>query len=374
MDGRERPCGGFSHLKTTQGLASAGSETFRADKSGSVAVTAAISLAAVLMVAGLAIDLGHWNSARTATVAAFDAAVLAGGRALQLGKSRDDAIALARKYYFENVQHRTSFLADSINFSVADNRLTLSAAGNVTLSTPFLGLTGRRAMALLKGTDLNRSTARIASGRYARENLEVALVLDTSAAMRGEKLINLKDAASDFVRLMVWDDQSQYRSRLALIPFASAVRPPEARLEAVRGQPPFHRHRAVALRIWNGILPFDRLRRRTPWPESLLRRRPWCGRSVPWRLHPDRNLCHGSRLDLKPFNGRQVTPVAGPRGPRSLRHVGRSPWLGLGLVCTVTELCPGLAAERGGPRCLRSRRHTQDCDLYDRQRFRHPIQ
>jgi Flp pilus assembly protein TadG len=57
---------------------------FRSDQSGNVAMVFGL-MAIVLMVAiGAAIDIGRWLHARDQTVTAVDAAVLAGGRQLQI--------------------------------------------------------------------------------------------------------------------------------------------------------------------------------------------------------------------------------------------------------------------------------------------------
>ena len=48
-------------------------------------------------------------------------------------------------------------------------------------------------------------------------------MLDTTGSMSGQKIEDLKLAAKDLVDIVVWSDQSQYTSKVALAPFSSRV-------------------------------------------------------------------------------------------------------------------------------------------------------
>lgn len=54
-------------------------------------------------------------------------------------------------------------------------------------------------------------------------NLEVALVLDITGSMAGNKLRDLKDAADELVDMVVQDVQTPYYTKAAIIPYAAAV-------------------------------------------------------------------------------------------------------------------------------------------------------
>lgn len=78
-------------------------KSFRSDDRGIIAVAFAIMAALSIAMIGGAVDYGRWLSARSQTLNAMDTAVLAGGRVLQLaGKTDNDAIVAAKKYYAEN--------------------------------------------------------------------------------------------------------------------------------------------------------------------------------------------------------------------------------------------------------------------------------
>jgi uncharacterized protein YegL len=50
-------------------------------------------------------------------------------------------------------------------------------------------------------------------------------MLDTTGSMAGNKMVALKQAAIDLVNIIVWQDQSEFTSRLAVVPFAPYVNP-----------------------------------------------------------------------------------------------------------------------------------------------------
>jgi uncharacterized protein YegL len=48
-------------------------------------------------------------------------------------------------------------------------------------------------------------------------------VLDVTGLMSGQKIADLKLAAKDLIDIVVWEDQSKYTSKVALVPFSEAV-------------------------------------------------------------------------------------------------------------------------------------------------------
>ncbi len=92
---------------------------FRGDASGNVAVTFGLLLTLLLVGSGAAVDFGRWHMAKTSTMSALDAAVLAGGRALQLDPENSGAaLAVARRYYDENVRNRLTLSDDTVDFVI----------------------------------------------------------------------------------------------------------------------------------------------------------------------------------------------------------------------------------------------------------------
>jgi Flp pilus assembly protein TadG len=200
---------------------------FRADNRGDVAIIFGLMALVLFMVIGLAVDYARFLSARNQTLAATDAAVLAAARALQTnGGDQTAAIALAETYYNQATQSRISVATDNIGFNVVDNGTAVIATGNASVATPFMGLGGTKSLPLLRKDGSDYSKAVLAVGGNAELNLEIGMMLDVSGSMgQGRKLRDMKDAANDLVDIVVWKDQSQYTSRIAIVPFSGDVMP-----------------------------------------------------------------------------------------------------------------------------------------------------
>lgn len=207
---------------------------FASDTAGDVAMLFGLMAMAMFLLIGGAVDLGRWLNARDNTLEAIDAAVLAGGRALQTnGGNTALAIQVAQKYYSENVKTRLQVANDTVGFTVTDNGTAVQATGSATIKTPFMGLAGIRTLPLLNTTGADSAKAVLAVGGNAEQSIEISMMLDTSGSM-GEttssgnpKYLDMRDAASDLVNIVVWPEQSgQYSSKVAVVPFSGDVRLP----------------------------------------------------------------------------------------------------------------------------------------------------
>lgn len=197
---------------------------FRDEESGNVAIMVAASLVVLLVSVGAGVDISRWLNARSQTVAAVDAAVLAGGRSLQVNsKDKAAAVAAAQKYYKENVTSRLPVVGDTVNFTVAEDGMGVSASGTAYIKTPFLQLANVDKLPLLTASQTKFSGSKISVGGNGGQNVEVSMILDITGSMKGEKLAALKEAAKDLVNIVVWEDQSQYYSKVALVPYSIGV-------------------------------------------------------------------------------------------------------------------------------------------------------
>ena len=204
---------------------------FKRDKYGTIAMVAALTLPIVIMVVGGAVDFLRWHSAKADTAAALDAAVLAGARTLLLTGEDGLAIAAAQAYYHKNVLDRYDVTSDSVAFSVGDGGTSITGTGTASLPTSFLNLAGIESLMLTADPAAGFPTAKITSGGGG--NLEVSLMLDLTGSMcddgegpctTGTKIDALKIAAKDLVDIVVRPDQSNYTSRVALVPFSKRIR------------------------------------------------------------------------------------------------------------------------------------------------------
>ena len=214
----------------------AGLAAFKGDRRGDVAMMFGLMAVVMMLAIGGAVDIGRWLHARQQTIYAMDAAVLAGGRALQLDtKDVNGAKAAAQRFYVENTKTRLALKSDTIQFTPADNNTAFTATGNAYISTPLLSLASIQQLPLLNTTGTDYSKAALAVGGNAELNLEISLMLDTSGSMSGTKIRDLKDAAEDLINIVVWEDQSQYTSKVAIAPFSADMRLPASIRDAARG-------------------------------------------------------------------------------------------------------------------------------------------
>lgn len=191
---------------------------FATDKSGNVTMVFGLSILLMFTTGGGTVDFARYHHAKTKLHAALDSAVLAGGRALQVSGSDDTSIAiLAAQQYFEKMRPAGLTGSDPV-FTVVENGTVLRAQSNLSLNTPFLSLIGIDSLPANIMTE-----AAISAGANAGTNLEISLMLDTTGSMSGQKIADLKLAAKDLVDIVVWSDQSQHTSRVALAPFSARV-------------------------------------------------------------------------------------------------------------------------------------------------------
>ncbi|MCH9765885.1 MAG: VWA domain-containing protein [Alphaproteobacteria bacterium] len=224
---------------------------FLSDRSGDVAALFGLMAIILFVMIGGAVDYGRWLHARHQTISAMDAAVLAAGRALQVdADDTSGAVAAAQAFYTSNTQTRLPLESDTINFAVADDSMSVTAAGNAFISTPFLSLININHLPILDEAGTDYSKSELAVGGNAGINIELSLMLDVTGSMSGTKIADLKTASKDLIDIVVWDDQSEYSSRVALVPFSEGVRLPTSALPAARGSLPNSFQKTVTYWHW----------------------------------------------------------------------------------------------------------------------------
>jgi Flp pilus assembly protein TadG len=209
---------------------------FRDDASGSIAIVFALVAVVLMLAIGAAVDVGRWLHARDQTAAAIDAAVLAGGRALQVQASDDSAaVAAAQKYYAQNVTSRMTVTDDTVNFAVNGDGMGVTATGSAFIETPFLRFAGIEKLPLVSASQTNG----VGGSEIGMQstNTEISLMLDITGSMAGQKLQDLKDAATDLVKVVILDSQSKYSTKMAIVPFSDSVRLPTTAISKAMGTP-----------------------------------------------------------------------------------------------------------------------------------------
>lgn len=200
---------------------------FGRDRRGSVAIMFGLTIFVVITLVGAAVDYGRTLLARERLQATVDSAVLAAARVWQTEQDMDlaeeKAIAHFEAMKPEGVNAMLTTLAPDTDMN------TLTAEASAEVSVPFLSL-------VLDGKPLKvaaRAQAKFCVGCSTANggggggndgyDIEVAMMLDITGSMAGSKIEDLREAAKDLIRIVVADDQSKQKSRVALVPFSQAV-------------------------------------------------------------------------------------------------------------------------------------------------------
>ncbi|MGE0698497.1 MAG: pilus assembly protein TadG-related protein [Hyphomicrobiaceae bacterium] len=198
---------------------------FCEDEGGTVAILFSLTLFLVVALIGGAIDFGRAITTRNQLQNALDASALAAGRTWQTESDMTVAEEKARLFFSKNSPYGVSSAITAFTPDVARNAIVLQASASIP--APFLSgaysiVDGRnRPFEYISVTAY--SEAALAVGGNSEINLEISMMLDVTGSMDGTKIRDLKLAAKDLIDIVVWSDQSEYTSRVALVPFANGV-------------------------------------------------------------------------------------------------------------------------------------------------------
>jgi Flp pilus assembly protein TadG len=186
---------------------------FRKDEGGNVLIISTIVLFVLLSSVGAAMEYARLANSKSDMLNALDAAVLATG--VQLTNGERDQAKLRNEFnafFFANLKganqneyNVTSFFADPETGEVNANvERTVKAS-------------------IMKAVGYDEFTVKATSeGVFDRTDVEVAMMLDVTGSMRGQKIRDLKLAAKDAVNILLPDSQKK-TTRIALVPYASSV-------------------------------------------------------------------------------------------------------------------------------------------------------
>jgi Flp pilus assembly protein TadG len=183
---------------------------FRRNIDATVAIVFALAAVPILTMVGVSIDYAMAARDRAALQEAFDAAALAGSKATVRGEAaaRQEAIDLVAA----NLPSRLRNIAPEITIN--------GATMTVRTAAPHLTQTGL--LRVIGVSDIGVTAASVATA--AVSDLDVALVLDNTGSMAGQKITELKAAT----RAMLQDLQAManpmVRVRVGIVPFDTQVR------------------------------------------------------------------------------------------------------------------------------------------------------
>lgn len=179
--------------------------------SGNFGIMTALCVTPLIILACGSVDVVRMTSAKQRLQAMADSATLA---AASLSNSSDMEVAIDEymdanqpdEVPWDTLTYESSILTSSLNAK------EVQVSASVTVKTPFLSLIG---------IDTSTVTADSTAVESA-SNIEISMVLDISSSMSGTKLTSLKSAASEFVEIMLDDEDEDYTS-INLVPFGGTV-------------------------------------------------------------------------------------------------------------------------------------------------------
>jgi Flp pilus assembly protein TadG len=182
---------------------------FLESTSGNAAMIFGLVAVTVIMAGGAAVDVARAVAMKTRLSSALDAAALAVGT--QLNMTEEELDAMAQKYFDANYPVAALGTTEDVVLDQNGEKISLSVIGHV--DTTLLRIININQFDLNVTNEVTRSA----------NNIEVALVLDVTNSMKGQRLTDLKVAANDMVDMIVQDVQTPYYTKMAIIPYAQAV-------------------------------------------------------------------------------------------------------------------------------------------------------
>ena len=206
---------------------------FLREQSGNMAMIVAFAAVPGLGAAGAAIDYARKLDAHDTVVSAVDGAVLAGAQALlESNGNKTLAEDVAAKFFAHAMAEETTLNVDQISFKSYTNAKGMNAIGSAYINTSLLKVVGVDQLEVYSATGAQGTGAEI-SVEGPSSDLEVSLMLDVTGSMcadregpctGGSNMDTLKSSASTLVDKVIWTDQSQFTSRVAITPFSTRVR------------------------------------------------------------------------------------------------------------------------------------------------------
>ncbi len=189
------------------------------DARGNVAMLFGLSLPVLILMTVGGVDIHRASTVRVNLQDALDAAALAAARSPYSDAADIQRVGLTSlranlKAYPEITLREadTSFVLNDDNVVVASSRVDVKTlVANIFL--PPYGKFMDDYLPVGAHSEVDRSS----------KNIEVGLVLDITGSMSGQRIIDLKAAATQLVDIVVQDVQTPFYTRMAIIPYSMGV-------------------------------------------------------------------------------------------------------------------------------------------------------
>jgi len=199
---------------------------------GNVAMIFGLSMPVLVLMTVGGVDIHRASTVRVNLQDALDAATLAAARSpytANVDIQRTGLAALkANLKAYPNITLReadTTFVLNSDDVVIASSKVDVKTlVANIFL--PPYGKFMDDYIQVGAHSEVDRSS----------KNIEVALVLDITGSMTGNKITTLKEAAANLVDVVVQSQQTPYYSRMSIVPYSMGVNL-GSRANAARGTP-----------------------------------------------------------------------------------------------------------------------------------------
>ncbi|MBX3579128.1 MAG: hypothetical protein KF723_18160 [Rhizobiaceae bacterium] len=188
---------------------------FERDKRGNFAVLFGAAASVLALAAGFAVDTAQLYSVESKLQQALDAAITSTARDLTTGRIKEaDARAAVEAFFSVNAEGMLAGAAVLDTLAVDRQANTIDATAHVDAALFF---------PLFRGGDTRRIGTRSAAV-YSDKTIEVAMMLDITGSMKGQKIEDLKAAAKNAATaFLAGQDPANPRVRVAVVPYADAV-------------------------------------------------------------------------------------------------------------------------------------------------------
>tara|TARA_Y100000052_G_scaffold27549_1_gene36162 strand:+ start:9996 stop:11216 length:1221 start_codon:yes stop_codon:yes gene_type:complete len=189
-------------------------QKFRTDRSGNVAIIFALTITAIISMLGLAIDFQRSVSAEQNVQSALDNSTLAAVRLMQdASKTPAEIKTYAETMFAQNIKGANANLncptpTVTVDVKAGKARADVSCHLPTTLASLF-------SIQQVKVTQTSTSSVNIT-------NLDLAMMLDVSGSMSGQKIKDLQDAAKNAIDILI-TPQTGDRVRIAFNTYSTAI-------------------------------------------------------------------------------------------------------------------------------------------------------
>lgn len=188
----------------------------KSDESGAIAIIFALSAFVVIMSIGLAVDGGRAYNVSTRLTAALDSAALAAAKLLHDDSLSDHEIEERAEAFFR-AQWKTvpvnGVTVPLLKTVIRRKQSEVTVEGDAIVAATFAQLAG-----------IPQFTVRGAAAVvYKARKVELAMALDVTGSMDGEKIDMLRDAAREAVDTMLAGNPGPGMVRIGIAPYSATV-------------------------------------------------------------------------------------------------------------------------------------------------------